>query len=146
MTDEAQHHETFTLERIYPQRKSDVWAAWSIREKKAAWLGALQFESDFRAGGSERATFRDSMGEHVNSARYFEIKEGERIVLAYSMALEGRVHTVSLATIIFSVEGSGTRLRYTEQMCVIPPSDGLKGRQHGWTFLLDALGTALATS
>jgi uncharacterized protein YndB with AHSA1/START domain len=50
---------------------------------------------------------------------------------------------VSLATIVFIDEGGGTRLRYTEQMCVLPPSDGPQGRAHGWGVLLDALGNYL---
>jgi uncharacterized protein YndB with AHSA1/START domain len=144
MADDSQHHENFTLERIYPQSKAEVWSAWSMREKKSAWLGNPALEMDFRVGGFERATYREETREHLNETRYFEIKEGERIVLAYSMAVNGRVHTVSLATITFAVVGDGTRLRYHEQMCIIPPSDGLKGRQHGWNLLLDALGTALA--
>lgn len=143
MQAEAQLHDSFTLERLYPQRKSEVWAAWSIREKKAAWLGDPALEMDFRPGGSEHASFRDAKGEHVNSARYFEINEGQRIVLAYSMALNGRVHSVSLATITFASSGKGTRLSYTEQMCVIPPSDGVQGRRHGWGLLLDGLAEAL---
>jgi uncharacterized protein YndB with AHSA1/START domain len=60
------------------------------------------------------------MGEHVNETRYFEIEEGERIVLAYSMAVNARVHTISLTTITFRDESGGTRLKYTEQMCVVP--------------------------
>jgi uncharacterized protein YndB with AHSA1/START domain len=95
---------------------------------------------DFRPGGFERSRFRDDMGEHVNEGRYFEIKDGERIVLAYSMAVNGRVHTTSLATIAFRDENGGTRLTYTEQMCVVPPSDGVEGRRHGWGALLDGLG------
>ncbi|GGJ64769.1 hypothetical protein CDQ92_01905 [Sphingopyxis bauzanensis] len=79
------------------------------------------------------------MGEHNSEGRYFEIKEGERIVLAYSMAVNGRVHTVSLATILFRDENGGTRLTYTEQMCVIAPSDGVEGRKHGWNALLNGL-------
>jgi uncharacterized protein YndB with AHSA1/START domain len=100
-------------------------------------------EMDFRPGGFERSRFKDGMGEHVNETRYFEIKEGERIVLAYSMAVNGRVHTVSLTTIAFGDENGGTRLRYAEQMCVIPPSDGLEGRKHGWSALLDGLADYL---
>ena len=71
------------------------------------------------------------------------MKEGERIVLAYSMSVNGHIHTVSLATIVFLDEGGGTRLRYTEQMCVIPPSDGMAGRRQGWSALLDTLGSYL---
>lgn len=144
MTDASEHHRQFTIERVYANCPAHVWAAWSIREKKAAWLRNGGLEMDFRPGGAERSRFRDQMGEHVNEALYFEIKEGERIVLAYSMAVNGRVHTASLVTIVFRDEGGGTRLLYTEQMCVMPPSDGAEGRQHGWSALLDGLGTYLA--
>ena len=143
MKNEAQYHEAFTIERVYPRPRAAVWAAWSTREQKAKWMGSSDLAMDFRQGGSERSTFREAMGEHVNEGRYFEIDEERRIVLAYSMALNGRVHTVSLATIVFLDEKSGTRLRYMEQMCIIPPSDGVEGRTHGWGILLDALGAQL---
>jgi uncharacterized protein YndB with AHSA1/START domain len=143
MSANTQHHNDFTLERVYPNCKAHVWAAWSIREKKAAWMRNAALEMDFRPGGFERSGFRDDMGEHVNETRYFEIKEGERIVLAYSMAVNGRVHTVSLAAVAFMDENGGTRLRYTEQICVIPPSDGVEGRKHGWSALLDGLADYL---
>ena len=144
MGEQSQHHREFTLERLYPNCKEHVWAAWSIRDKKAAWLGSKDLEMDFFPGGIERSGFRNSMGEHTSEGRYFEIKEGERIVLAYSMAVNGRVHTVSLATITLEDEQGGTRLKYTEQMCVIPPSDGVEGREHGWGALLDGLAGYLA--
>ena len=86
------------------------------------------------------------MGEHVNETQYFHrSREGERIVFAYSMAVNDRVHTISLTTITFRDENGGTRLKYTEQMCVIPPSDGVEGRKHGWNALLDGLGDYLVT-
>lgn len=144
MTAPAQDHATFTIERIYPNCRAHVWSAWAVREKKAAWLGNRDLALDFRPGGSERSVFKDEMGEHLNEGRYFEILDQQRIVLAYSMALNGRVHTVSLATILFADEGGGTRLTYTEQMCVIPPSDGGEGRRHGWTHLLERVATCLA--
>src|ERR1700761_3025613 len=116
----AQDHATFTIDRVYPNCRAHVWSAWAVREKKAAWLGNRDLALDFRAGGAEHSVFNDQMGEHVNEGRYFEILDQQRIVLAYSMALNGRVHTVSLVTIAFADEGGGTRLTYTEQMCVIP--------------------------
>ena len=145
MADSPQHHDSFTIERVYPVAKAQVWSAWSIAEKKAAWLGNRDLEMEFRLGGAERSSRRDGMGEHVNETRYFEIKDGERIVLAYSMAVNGRVHSVSLATITFAEAGGGTKLIYTEQICVIPPSDGAEGRKHGWHSLLDRLRDCLAS-
>ena len=141
---QAQTHATFTIERIYPNCRAHVWSAWAVREKKAAWLGDRALALDFQIGGSEHSAFKDQMGEHRNEGRYFEILDQQRIVLVYSMALNGRVHTVSLTTIVFVDEGGGTRLTYTEQMCVIPPSDGAEGRRHGWTHLLAGLATYLA--
>ena len=143
MSEQSQYHREFTLERLYPNCRDHVWAAWNIREKKAAWLGSEGLEMDFSPGGAERSSFRDSMGEHTNEGRYFEIKDGQRIVLAYSMALNGRVHTVSLTTILFEDADGGTRLTYSEQMCVIPPSDGMEGRKRGWNALLDSLAKYL---
>lgn len=143
MTDPAQHHDTFTIERLYPNCVDHVWAAWSVAEKKKAWFGEGLTESDFRVGGTERNSFANDMGMHTNETRYFEIKEGERIVYAYSMAMNGTVHTVSLTTVVFADENGGTRLTYTEQMCVIPPSDGAEGRTQGWKALLDSLGKYL---
>jgi uncharacterized protein YndB with AHSA1/START domain len=140
----AQAHASFTIERVYPNCLAHVWSAWSSRDKKAAWLGNRDLELDFRVGGAERSAFKDQMGEHRNEGRYFEILDQQRIVLAYSMAVNGRVHTVSLATIVFADESGGTRVTYTEQMCVIPPSDGPDGRRGGWTHLLDSLATYLA--
>ena len=140
----AQHHDSFTIERIYEKCRDHVWSAWASQDKKNRWMGGGITGMDFSPGGSETSVFRDAMGAHVNETRYFEIAEKTRIVLAYSMALNGRVHTVSLATITFADEGGGTRLTYTEQMCVIPPSDGVAGRKHGWTHLLDAVDSALS--
>ena len=144
MTDVAQQHETFTIERIYPNCREHVWAAWSVAEKKKSWFGDGLSESDFREGGTERNEFANDMGTHTNVTRYFEIKERERIVFAYSMAMNGTIHTVSLTTVAFADHNGGTHLTYTEQMCVIPPSDGAAGRTHGWNSLLDALGSYLA--
>jgi uncharacterized protein YndB with AHSA1/START domain len=139
MTGQNHQLDSFTIERVYPNCLAHVWSAWSVPEKKAAWFGSRALDMDFRPGGGERTSFTNDMGEHTNDTRYFEIRDEELIVLAYSMAMNGRVHTVSLATIVFTDEGGGTRLRYTEQMCVMPPSDGAAGRTHGWGVLLDGL-------
>lgn len=143
MSAPTHEHRQFTLERVFASPRAKVWEAWAVPEKKGAWFGNTTSGLDFRPDGREHGQFNDAMGIHTNETRYFEITEGERIVMAYSMALNGRVHTVSLATVAFADEGTGTRLSYTEQMCVIPPSDGVDGRTHGWGYLLDALGAFL---
>lgn len=144
MTDQAQFSDSFSIERVYPNCREHVWAAWADFGKKSAWLGNGLTKMDFRVGGTERGRFSNAMGEHTKEAVYFEIKNRERIIYAYSMAVNGTIHTVSLATILFQDEGGGTRLIYSEQMCIIPPSDGAEGRRHGWGALLDGLETHLA--
>lgn len=144
MSGPAQSHETFTIELTYPNCLDHVWACWADLDKKRAWFGDGLRQMDFRPGGAELSGFQDGMGEHANETCYFEIQDRRRIVLAYSMALNGRVHTVSLATVVFAEADGGTRLTYTEQMCVIPPSDGVEGRRHGWDALLTALEDYLA--
>jgi uncharacterized protein YndB with AHSA1/START domain len=144
MTEPRERHEEFSTVRRYPSARPEVWAAWSVREKKAAWLNNPALELDFRVGGKERSEYRDGRDLHVNETCFFEIQEQERIVLAYSMAKNDRVHSVSLTTITFEDDGGGTSLSYREQMCILPPSDGVEGRKHGWNVLLDMLGTYLS--
>lgn len=136
-------HDIFTIERVYEKCRDHVWSGWSDRAKKNRWMGGGIERMEFATGGRERAVFRDAMGEHVNETTYFDIVERQRIVLAYSMAMNGRVHSVSVATVAFADEGGGTRLTYVEQITVLPPSDGVPGRRHGWTALLEALDGAL---
>lgn len=146
MTADTQHHDTFSIERTYPSSRQQVWSAWAVPQKKKAWFGDGLSDLDFRVGGLERGAFTNDMGEHSKLATFYEITEAARIVYAYSMALNGRIHTVSLVTVLFDDYGDGTRLRHIEQICVMPPSDGVQGRQHGWQALLDQLGTYLESA
>lgn len=98
---------------------------------------------DFRIGGIETGRFvlteGPGAGDHRNLTHYLDIIEGERIVYAYTMALDGRIHSASLATVTFADENGGTRMSLTEQGSFFPPSDGVEGRRHGWEALIDAL-------
>ena len=77
-------------------------------------------------------------GEHRNLTHYLDIVPEERIVYACTMAHDGRIHSASLATVALHSEKDGTRLTYTEQGSYFTGSDGARGRQHGWTHLLNA--------
>lgn len=107
-------HDTFTIERVYEKCRDHVWSRWSDRAKKNRWMGGGIERMEFAPGGRERSVFRDAMGEHVDETAYFDIVEGRRIVMAY-----------------------------VEQITVPPPSDGVPGRRHGWTALLNALDGVL---
>jgi uncharacterized protein YndB with AHSA1/START domain len=143
------HNETFVIERVLTKCPAHVFSAWSDPDKKRKWFvepsrKADSYVNDFRVGGREYGAFENDMGLHENETRYFEIIPDELIVFGYAMAMNGRVHSVSLVTVRFADEGGGTRLSYTEQMCVIEPSDGAPGREHGWKALLDAMERTLA--
>ena len=138
------HHQSFAIERVLEKCPAHVFSAWSHADKKRRWMTASKEQAenyilDFSVGGREYGAFENEMGRHENETRYFEIIENELIVFSYSMAMNGRVHSVSLVTVRFADEGGGTRLSYDEQMCVIEPSDGAAGREHGWNALLDAM-------
>jgi len=60
------------------------------------------------------------------------------------MALDGRVHSASLATVSFADADGGTLLTFTEQGAFFPPSDMAAGRRGGWEALLNALDRLLA--
>lgn len=143
MSQPAQSHDTLVIERVFPNCLAHVWSAWASLEKKRGWFGDGLEQLEFEPGGLERSSFITSMGVHDNESRYFEIKHQERIIFAYSMALNGRIHSVSLATLAFADENGGTRISYTEQICVVGPSDGVEGRRAGWMDLFDSLADYL---
>ncbi len=137
-------HERFTLERVYPRCLAHVWSAWTARDRKWAWYGngpvPADYVLDFRTGGSEVAAFTSPMGRHENRTTYLDVQPERHIAFAYSMALNGRVHSASVTTVQFFDEGGGTRLVFTEQIASIGPSDGMEGRRHGWGEILSGLG------
>lgn len=148
-------HESFTLTRDIAACPAHVFACWADPDLKRAWFvdgdgpawRTREYELDFRTGGAETGRFvlteGPGQGEHRNRTHYLDIEPERRIVFAYTMALDGRIHSASLATVTFEDRNGGTRLTYTEQMTCIGPSDGAEGRRHGWTHLLNALERTL---
>lgn len=148
-------HDTFTIEREIPACPAHVFACWADPDLKRRWFvdsdGAewseRDYDLDFRIGGTETGRFvlaeGPGAGEHRNMTYFLEIETESRIVFAYTMAINGRIHSASLATVTLDDLNGGTRLTYTEQMTMIGPSDGAEGRRHGWTHLLNALERTL---
>lgn len=146
-------HAIFTVERSYPQSPAKVFAAWSSAEAKSKWFHGgegwkqVQRELDFRVGGKEIAMGKRNNGEVTTDFRatYHDIVPEQRIVYSYGMRLNDVRISVSLATIEFKAEGSGTRLIITEQGAFL---DGYKdegSRQRGTAQLLEQIATALET-
>lgn len=144
-------HESFTLTRKIAACPAHVFACWADPEKKRAWFvdtdgpdwGTRRYTLDFRVGGMETGSFElkdgPGAGVHESVTYYLDIREGERIDFAYTMAIDGRVHSASLVTVTFKDAGGGTRVTFTETISTIGESDGANGRQIGWGRLLSHL-------
>jgi uncharacterized protein YndB with AHSA1/START domain len=148
-------HGTFTITRDLPHPPERVYAAWSDPQAKAAWFSAptdewtaVRREMDFRVDGGERLTGRWTSGRVTDfNARYLDIVAQRRIVYAYSMHVDERKISVSLATIVLEparVGGkSGTRMMLTEQGAFLDGYDDAGSRERGTGSLLDRLAGSL---
>jgi uncharacterized protein YndB with AHSA1/START domain len=153
MSTQASQHESFTIERIYDAPPARVFAAWASAEAKSRWFAGpdewveVGREFDFRVGGREYVKGRWKNGTTSTfDARYFDILRDRRIVYAYDMYVGDAKISVSLATVALIPEGSGTRLRFTEQAVFLDGYDDAGSRERGTAGLLDNLGKALRES
>lgn len=148
-------HDTFTVERRYPQPRARVFAAFADPARKRRWYAEAggheldAFEMDFRVGGAQRSAYR--MGASTpfpgapltNEGAFHNIVDGRRIVEAVHMSLNGNPISVSLLTFEFHDDGEGTRLVCTHQGVFFQGGDGPRMRKDGWTVLLQRLAQAL---
>jgi len=146
-------HAGFTLERTYAAPVERVFDALSDEAAKAKWFGGddgqwrpIERSMDFRVGGRERAQGQWEGGVvSTFDAIYHDIVPNERIVYSYTMHLDDRKISVSLATMQLESAGPGrTTLKVTEQGAFLDGYDDAGAREHGTGFLLDRLGASLA--
>ncbi len=150
MTARSVEHATFVIERSYPASPARVYAAFADPAAKARWFGAptedghSNVELDFRVGGREVNRGGPSGGPvYTFDALYQDIVANERIVSTYHMLMDDQRISVSVATVEFMAEGTGTKLVYTEQGAFLDGYDTPTQRRQGTEELLDALGAAL---
>lgn len=143
-------HAELKIERHYEAPPAEVFAAWSSAEAKGRWLMGPDewqgepLELDFRVGGRERSVGGPPGGPvYTCNAIYWDIVEPERIVYAYEMLEDERRMSVTLATVEFAADGSGTRLVLTEHGAFLDELVEPELRKQGWGSLLDALDRAL---
>ena len=141
----------FTIERRFRQTPAQTFRAFADPELKQRWFGAPEswtdagLELDFRVGGSELSVGRDPGGAlHEFRSRYHDIVDGERIVFAYDLLLDGRLISVSLTTVEVRPDGNGTRLVFTEHGAFFDDLEDPAEREHGTGLLLDGLAAFLA--
>jgi uncharacterized protein YndB with AHSA1/START domain len=149
-------HDTFVLERAYPTAPERVFAAFADTARKRLWFAESSghdvesFEMDFRIGGAEQARYRfkpDGPFPGVSMSSdgiYLEITPDRRIVLAHSMAMDGRIFSASLVTIELLPTATGTDLICTHQGAFFEGADGPAMRKEGWRLLLEQLAGAVA--
>lgn len=143
-------HGTFNIERHYPTPAKRVFAAFSDKAKKRRWqvegegFTIEKFEMDFTVGGLEHASFRYQGGPLITmDLVYQDIVPDQRIVFAYSMAMEGKRMSASLTTIELLPGEKGTDVRFTEQGAFFDGVDSLQGREEGTRGLLEMLAKEL---
>jgi uncharacterized protein YndB with AHSA1/START domain len=146
-------HGMFELERVYDAPAGRVFRAFADMEAKRRWFAApsgeweqVERSCDFRVGGREILRGRWKSGLVTTfDATYHDIVPGERIVYAYTMHMDARKISVSLATVQIAALGERrTRLRVTEQGAFLDGYDDAGAREHGTGILLDMLGRSLA--
>jgi uncharacterized protein YndB with AHSA1/START domain len=141
---------SFTLERTWPVSPAQVFRALTDPKAKMKWFGGgpgytlLKRETDIRPGGREHVSGRwDSGVVSAFDAVYHDIVENQRVVYSYTMHLDNRKISVSLATFELKNAGTGTRLVLTEQGAFLDGYNDAGSREQGTGFLLDALGKSL---
>jgi uncharacterized protein YndB with AHSA1/START domain len=143
-------HHTFTIDRTYPADPARVFRANAEYDAKRRWFAegegfeVLEYNLDFREGGSESARFIAPGGVLVTfDARFHDIEPDRRIVISYEMSIEGARISVSLATTELEAVEGGTRLVFTEQGTYFGEDDQTASREEGSRGLLEALALEL---
>ena len=145
-------HDTFVIVRTYPKAPAAVYAAFADPVRKRRWYAskaAEHYENDFQVGGAEVSGSRMNDdtpfpgASLVSRSSYLDIVAEVRIVMAQTMAMDGRRFSASLITFEFRAGGEGTELVFTHQAGFFEGSDGPEMRQHGWSVLLDNLAAEL---
>jgi uncharacterized protein YndB with AHSA1/START domain len=149
MTEHMVKHSTFTLERTYSAGPARVFAAWADRDTKAKWYASDDpaYTLDFRVGGAESVHGRTGDGAEIAAESvYHDIITGERIVYTTLLYGRGELATISVTTVEFVPDGTGTRLVLTEQGTFLDEREQPEWRRQGTADWLDSLGSALARS
>jgi uncharacterized protein YndB with AHSA1/START domain len=150
MKKQGVRHASFTIERFYDATPARVFAAWSNPEAKRRWFFCddswvlTEHSFDFQVGGRERLKVGPPRGPvHAFDGLYQDIIPDERIIYSYDMHVGSDRISVSLATIEFSSERSGTRLLFTEQGAFLDGLTSPEEREEGTAVGLDNLGAWL---
>jgi uncharacterized protein YndB with AHSA1/START domain len=132
----------FTIERRFRQSPEQAFQAFADPDLRQRWFRVpdgwtdTEWSLDFRVGGGEVNAGRDHQGNHhLFRSRFHDIVDGERIVFAYDMLLDGRLTSVSLTTVeLRPDDAAGTHLIF-----ILGGVEDPGEREHGTGVLLDGL-------
>jgi len=154
-TEPSTIHNTFVIERKFPQLPKRVFSAFAQPALKRRWYAEgdheiQEFRMDFRVGGSEQFRYRFKEGHPIagsviaNESVFQDIEDDKRIVMTSRMSLNGKPIVVMLATFEFVPSETGTDLILTHQGAYIDWPDGVKMIEMGWRGLIERLAKELA--
>jgi len=137
-------HDKIVMERTYNTSPARVFAAWESVEARLRWsipfpeAGAAYDQAEFRVGGLDimRCGLKSDM-RFLAHVRYLEIINDARIVMAESIAEDGKIRAASLITVELEPAGKETKQTVTMQVSAIDGADMLDGYRVGWTAALD---------
>lgn len=148
-------HQTFVLEREYPVSTSKLFAAFTDPDTKRRWFfegehhDLLEFKSVATVGGEETASYKMKPGTPIagvvltTRGVHLDVAPEHRIVIASSMAMDGRIFSTSMVTFELLPTETGTVLICTHQGAFFEGADGPERREGGWRALLDSLAAVL---
>jgi len=151
MTERKTKHDTFIIERQFPQSPAHVFNAFSDPTAKARWFSGPPDkwteevrEMDVRVGGRDRLVGKFIDGSESRfEAQYFDVVPEKRLVYTYDMYWQGKKISVSLASVEFVLAGSGTKLLLTEQHAFLDGYEDAGSRERGTLSLMDNLAATL---
>ncbi|MDE3175093.1 MAG: SRPBCC domain-containing protein [Pseudomonadota bacterium] len=143
-------HGVFTIERDLPHPPAAVYRAFADPQAKARWFSGgadwtpIERAMDVRVGGREIAKGLWKSGLVTTfDAIYLDVVAGERLVYAYSLFLDERKISVSLATIEISARPDGARLKITEQGVFLDGYEDNGARERGTRAQVERIAATL---
>ncbi|HUJ46318.1 MAG TPA: SRPBCC family protein [Rhizomicrobium sp.] len=151
MSQHSSQFGSFTIERKFAASPALVFSAFATEKGKQAWfsgpndLWTLEDRSfDFRVGGTESLEGKWKNGRITRfDAQYQDIVPDSRIIYTYTMHVDGKKISVSLATIEVKAAGAGTLLTLTEQGAFLDGYDDSGSRERGTIGIIDKLEAAI---
>jgi uncharacterized protein YndB with AHSA1/START domain len=142
-------HGAFTIVRDFPHSPATVFRAFADRQAKARWFSSdewtdVEREMDLRVGGREvvKGLWKSGMVTCFEAV-YLDVTPDARLVYAYTLHVDERKISVSLATVEIAAAPGGSQLRITEQGVFLDGYEDKGAREHGTRALVERIAASL---